>query len=218
MEVVQRAREELLVYAMVPTRRQVVVLAVPRFFLVQNANQEVVDRMQEVLNQGMILCRLNNFCVDRLREMHVEHLLPVGLVAAEEHIAELSKACDIVQVQFFWRADELGDHLVNGKLDPKQAIILVDFDLVLVMWIVALQLVNFGEHCLSVPTALKYEKKFFSYILVIVSVVSDDRRIASRVIYFPLCWGRAVITVRYHAREKQHNNVREKVKRGKMKV
>ncbi len=34
MEVVQRAHEELLVDAMVPTRRQVVVLAVPGFFLV----------------------------------------------------------------------------------------------------------------------------------------------------------------------------------------
>ncbi len=49
----------------------------------------------------MILCRLDDFCVDRLREMYVEHLLPVGLVAAKEHIAELSKACDVMQVQFF---------------------------------------------------------------------------------------------------------------------
>jgi hypothetical protein len=208
----------LLVDDMVPTRRQVVVLAVPGFFLVQSANQEEVDRTQEVLSQGTILCRLEDFCVDRLQEMHVEHLLPVSMVAAEEHIAKLSKACDIVQVQFFRRADKLGDHLVEGKLNPKHAIILVDFGHIFVTWIVALRLVNFGEHCLSVPTALKYKTRLFSYILAIVSVVSDNRRIASRAIYFPLCWGRAVITVRYLAREKQHNNVREKVKRGKMKV
>jgi hypothetical protein len=87
--------------------------------------------------------------------MYVKHLLPVGLVAAEEHIAKLGKACDIIQVQFFQRVDELGDRLDKGKLDPKQAIILVDLGLLLVTWIVALQLVNFGEHCLSVPTALK---------------------------------------------------------------
>ncbi len=130
--------------------------------------------MQEVFSQGTILCRLDDFGVNRLREMYMEHLLPVGLVAPEEHIAKLGKACGIVQVQFFQCADELGDRLVEGKLDPKQAIILVDLCLVLVMQIIALQLVNFREHCLSVPTVLKYKKRLFSYILAIVSVVSDD--------------------------------------------
>jgi hypothetical protein len=72
--------------------------------------------------------------------MYVEHLLPVGLVAAKENIVKLGKACDVVHVQFFQCADELGDRLVKGKLDPKQAIILVDLGLVLVMRIVALQL------------------------------------------------------------------------------
>jgi hypothetical protein len=100
MEMVQRAREELLVDAMVPTRCQVVVLAIPGFFLIKSANQEEVDCMQEVLSQSLILCRLGNFWDDRLRETLVENLLPVGLVVAEEHIAELGKACDVVQVQF----------------------------------------------------------------------------------------------------------------------
>ncbi len=45
--------------------------------------------------------QLGNFWVDRLRKVLVEHLLPVGLVAAEENIAKLGKACDIIQVQFF---------------------------------------------------------------------------------------------------------------------
>ncbi len=209
MKVVQRACEELLVDAMVPTRRQVVVLGVPGFFLVQSANQEEVDCMQEVLSQGTILCRLDVFCVDRLWEMHVEHLLPVSMVAAEEHIAELSKACDIVQIQFFWCTDELGDCLVKGKLNPKHAIIILDFGLVLVTQIIALQLVNFGEHCLIVPAALKYKKRLFSYILAIVSIVSDDQRIASWVINFALCWGRAVMTVHYHMGERECNNVHE---------
>ncbi len=110
----------------------------------------------------MIFCQLGNFWVDRLREMLMEHLLPVSLVAAKVHIAKLGKAYDVVQVQFFQRADELGDRLVEGKLNPKQAVILVDLGLVLVTWIVALQLINFGEHCLSVPLALKYKKGFFS--------------------------------------------------------
>ncbi len=100
MEMVQRSREELLVDAMVPTRRQVVVLAIPGFLLVQSADQEQIDCMQEVLSQGVILRRLDDFWVDRLQEVLVEHLLPVGLVVAKEHIANLSKACDIVQVQF----------------------------------------------------------------------------------------------------------------------
>ncbi len=64
-------------------------------------NQEEVDCTQEVLSQGTILCRLGDFWVDRLWEMLVEHLLKVGLVAAKEHITELGKACDVVQVQFF---------------------------------------------------------------------------------------------------------------------
>jgi hypothetical protein len=117
--------------------------------------------MQEVLSQGTILCWLDDFCVDRLREMYMEHLLSVGLVVAEDHIAKLGKACDVIQVQFFQCADEIGDRLVEGKLDPKQAIILVDLGLVLVMLIISLQLVNFGEHCLSFPTALKYKKRLF---------------------------------------------------------
>jgi hypothetical protein len=54
--------------------------------------------------------------------------------------------------------------------------------------------------------------------MLAVSVVSDNLRIASQGIYFALCWGRAVITVHYHVRERQRNNVREKIKRGKMKV
>ncbi len=101
MDVVQRACEELLVDAMVPTRRQVVVLLIPGYILVLSANQEEVDCMREVFSQGTILCQLGNFWVNGLREMLVEHLLPVGLVAAEEHIAELGKDCDVVQVQFF---------------------------------------------------------------------------------------------------------------------
>ncbi len=101
MEMVQRICEELLVDAMDPTRRQVVILAIPGFFLVQSADQEQIDCTQEVLSQGTILCRLNNFWVDKLRKLLVEHLLPVGLVVAEEHIAELGKPCDVIQVQFF---------------------------------------------------------------------------------------------------------------------
>ncbi len=101
VEMVQRSREELLVDAMVPTRRQVVILAIHGFFLVQRANQEHINHMQEVLTQGTILRWLNNFWVNRLREVLVEHLLTVSLVAAEEHIAKLGKACDIIQVQLF---------------------------------------------------------------------------------------------------------------------
>ncbi len=110
----------------------------------------------------MILCRLGNFWVNRLREMLVEHLLPVGLVAAKEHIAELGKSLWRSPSSLFPHAYELENRLVEGKLDPKQAVIFVDFGFVLVMQIVALQVVNFGKHCLNAPQALKYKKGFFS--------------------------------------------------------
>ncbi len=159
MEIVQRACEELLVDAMVPTRRHVVViLAIPVFFLVQSADQKQINCMQEVLSQGTILRWLNDFWIDGLRKVLVDHLLLIGLVAAKEYIAELSKACHIVQVQYFWHAHELRDRLIESKLDFNLAIILVDFSLMLVNQIVALQLVTLGEHCLSVPPALKHEK------------------------------------------------------------
>jgi hypothetical protein len=104
--------------------------------------------MGEVLSQGAILRQLNNFWINGLWKVLVDHLLPVGLVAAEEHIAELGKACDVIQVQFSRRADEVGDPLIKGKLDFKLAVILVDFSLILVTRIVALQFVNLG--CKSV--------------------------------------------------------------------
>jgi hypothetical protein len=155
---VQRYCEELLVDAMVPTRCQVGILATPGFFLIQSADQKQINCTQEVLSQGTILHWLDNFWVIGLQKVLVEHLLPVGLVAAKEHIAKLGKACDVIQVQFFQCTDELGDHLITGKLNSKLAVILVDFSLILVTRIVALQLVNLGEHCLSVPPALKHEK------------------------------------------------------------
>ncbi len=158
---VQRACEELLVDAMVPTRHHVVILAIPGFFLVQSADQKQIGRTQKVLSQGTIMRRLDDFWVNRLWKVLVEHLLPVSLVAAKEYIAELGKACHIIQVQFFQCVDELGDHLIESKLDSKLAIILVDFSLILVIWIVALQLVDLGEHCLSVPPALKHKEGLF---------------------------------------------------------
>jgi hypothetical protein len=84
MEMVQRACEELLVDAMVPTRRQLVILAFPVFFLVQSADKKQIVRTREVFSQGAILRRLAVFWVNRLRKVLVEHLLPVGLVGAKE--------------------------------------------------------------------------------------------------------------------------------------
>jgi hypothetical protein len=101
MEMVQRACEELLVDAMVPTRRQVVILVIPGFFLIQSADQKQIDCTREFPSQGVILHQLKDFWINRLRKVLMEHLLPVGLVTSEEHIAKLGKACDIIQVQFF---------------------------------------------------------------------------------------------------------------------
>ncbi len=75
--------------------------------------------MQEVLSQGAILRRLVDFWDNRLWEVLMEHLLPVGLVVAKEHIAKLNKACDVIQVQFVRCADELRDCLIESKLDTR---------------------------------------------------------------------------------------------------
>jgi hypothetical protein len=57
--------------------------------------------MQEVLSQGAILRRHDYFRANRLWEVLVEHLFPVGLVTTKEYIAQLGKAGNIVQVQIF---------------------------------------------------------------------------------------------------------------------
>ncbi len=57
--------------------------------------------MQEVLSQGVILRWLDNFWVNGHQKVLVEHLLPVGLVAANEYIAELGKAGHIIHVQLY---------------------------------------------------------------------------------------------------------------------
>ncbi len=154
----------------------------------------------------MILHWLDDVWVDRLQEVLVEHLLPVSLVAAEEHIAKLGKACDIVQVQFFQCADELGDHLVKSKLDSKH---------VLVTRIVALQLVNFGEHCLSVPLALKHKTGLLLMDASHCVCHLGGSRNSFSVNVLLSSGGRAVIKVSYHARERLRNNLNEKVKGGK---
>jgi hypothetical protein len=76
MEMVQRAHEEPLEDAIVPTRRHVIELAIPVFFLVQCVDQKWINCMQETLSQGTILRRWDYFWANGLRKVLVEHLSP----------------------------------------------------------------------------------------------------------------------------------------------
>jgi hypothetical protein len=91
----------------------------------------------------------------------VEHLLPVGLVVGKEYIAKLGKACQVIQVQFFWCMNELGDRFIESKLDYKLTVILMDFGLILVTRIVALQLVDLGSTILVSQQHWSMKQGFF---------------------------------------------------------
>ena len=84
----------------------------------------------------------------------MERLLPGSPELALEHIFELLEGDDSGEVAFICPFIELGDRLIDGKFDTVLAVILVDFDMTLVFWIVALQLVLFGQGVLVVPALL----------------------------------------------------------------
>ncbi len=90
-----------------------------------------------------------------------------------EHVAELGKALDRVQVDPFGPTDEIRDGSVKGDLDSKAAQILRDFSLVFVAQIIALQLVDFVELSLCIPFAGRLKKRLFIEDASHFSSVSD---------------------------------------------
>jgi len=52
-----------------------------------------------------------------LREVIAEDLLPVTQQGTLEHVAELGKALDIVQVDSHGICEEIGNHSIKPKLD-----------------------------------------------------------------------------------------------------
>jgi hypothetical protein len=90
-------------------------------------------------------------CVDRLRKVLVERLLPRSPVLSLQHILKLSEGVDPIEFTFLCPLVKLGDRLVNGELDGVTSVILVEFNEVLVFGIVATQLVNFRQGVVVIP-------------------------------------------------------------------
>ncbi len=95
--------------------------------------------------------RQDRLQIDWLQEVIAEDLLPAAYQMTLEHIAELGKALDIVQVDCRGIRDEIHDRSIERELNSQGVRILVDLGLVFDMRIVALQLLDLGELCLSVP-------------------------------------------------------------------
>ena len=60
----------------------------------------------KVLCRGAIVLRRNHRRVDGFWKVLVEHLLPVGLVPAQEYILELLEGLSVVQIDLLRTADE----------------------------------------------------------------------------------------------------------------
>ena len=102
----------------ISSRLQVDVLPISRLFFVQRLLKKEQDRSTKVFIQVTILIAWNwPRCVDGLRKMLVEHLLPSSPVLSLEHILELRKGVDPGEFTFFCPLIELGDCLVDGELD-----------------------------------------------------------------------------------------------------
>jgi hypothetical protein len=74
---VQGLRHEVLMDLMIPARRHVNILVIPRLLLVQSSHYEQVDCTREVLSLGAIVRRQDHLQIDWLGEVIAEDLLPV---------------------------------------------------------------------------------------------------------------------------------------------
>jgi hypothetical protein len=116
----------------ISSRLKVDVLPISRLLLVQRPLKKEQDRSTKVLVRVAILIAWDwPRCIDRLREVLVERLLPSSPVLSLEHILELRKGVDPGEFTSFCPLIELGDRLVDGELDGVTSVILVDFNKVL---------------------------------------------------------------------------------------
>ncbi len=110
---------------------------------------------------GMSLAVASAILVVRLALVAVEGVTIARLVIASQVVVAIAlpiavhslvgNMLEFVVVDFCGIRDEIRDRSIERELDSQGARILVDFGLVFDMRIVALQLVNLGELCLSVP-------------------------------------------------------------------
>jgi hypothetical protein len=87
-------------------------------------------------------------------EMLMEHLLTGSSVLSLERILKLREGVNPGEVAFFCPVIKLGDRLIECKFDTVLAVIVVDFNKKIVLGIIALQLVDFGQGVIVVPRFL----------------------------------------------------------------
>ena len=151
MEMIHWRHHEFLVEHMVSAGCQVDILAIPRRAFVERFDHKKINRSFEIDCQGAIVLRQNCRRIDGFWKVLVEHLLPVGLVPAQEYILELLEGLCIVQIDLLRSADEVVDRFIDRELDSELARILVDFGLLFVGRRVALQLVYVAQWRLFGP-------------------------------------------------------------------
>ena len=118
----------------ISSRLKIDILPISRLLLVQRPLKKERDCSTKVLVKvAILIARDWPRCIDRLREVLVEHLLPSSPVLSLEHILELRKGVDPGEFTFFCPLIELRDRLVDGELDGVTSVILVDFNKVFVL-------------------------------------------------------------------------------------
>ncbi len=89
--------------------------------------------------------------MDGLRKMLVERLLPRSPVLALQHVLKLREGVDPGEFAFLCSLIELGDRLADGELDGVASVVLMDFNKVFVLGIVATQLVDLRQGVVVIP-------------------------------------------------------------------
>ncbi len=81
----------------------------------------------------------------------MERLLPRSPVLSLQHVLKLREGVDPGEFAFLCSLIKLGDRLVDGELDGVTSIVLVDFNKVFVLGIVATQLVDLQQGVVVIP-------------------------------------------------------------------
>ena len=103
---------------MVSARLEIDILPIPSLLLVQRPLKKEQDCSTKVFIRVAISITWHlPCCIDRLREVLAEPLLPSSPVLSLEHILELRKGVNPCEFAFLCPLVELGDRLIGGELD-----------------------------------------------------------------------------------------------------
>jgi hypothetical protein len=146
----------------VAARLQVDVLPVPRLLLVQSFLQEHLDCTAKVLLQQAIMLGGDHRCVDWLREVVVQDLLPGSLILPLQDVLELLKGGSPVEMDFLGLLVEIGDGFVGSEFNAESTAVNVDLRFQFVkMWVLVLHLVQFLQKIFLVEGLFEKSQRWF---------------------------------------------------------